>query len=93
LREQGLVEIRPGVHGRQVCLTPAGRDCAYRHVAACKAAEADATRDLSPLEARLLKALLKRLIRNTADGVPESWQQQNYWQENNLWRSELEPSP
>lgn len=93
LARQGLVEVRPGPGGRKVSFTSAGRECANRQVAACRAAEADATRSLSPVEARLLKALLNRLIQDTADGVPESWHREHYWLETNLWQPRLEPSP
>ena len=41
-------------------------------MAAGKSAEADAGRELDEQEARLLKVLLKRVIRNTGAGLPDS---------------------
>ena len=70
-----------------VSFTAEGRLFAIRHIAACKAAEADATEALSPHEARLLKSLLRRVVANTEKRVPDVWRRQKYWLDNNMWGS------
>ena len=71
--------------GERVRFTEAGRRYAIELMAAGKAAEGDAERELDYNEARLLKLLLKRVIRATGQTLPDQWRKENFWRENNVW--------
>lgn len=87
LAERGLVHLELGVDDAQIVhFTPEGRAYAFEILACCKAAEGDAESDLDYREAQVLKLLLKRIIRSTANGLPEHWRKENFWRENNIWR-------
>lgn len=91
LAERGLVRLEQGDGGAQlVHFTPEGRAYAMELLACCKAAEGDAERELDYREAQVLKLLLKRVIRSTANGLPEHWRKENFWRENNIWREEAQ---
>jgi 3-hydroxy-9,10-secoandrosta-1,3,5(10)-triene-9,17-dione monooxygenase reductase component len=71
LTAAGFADLRGGYdpHAR-VVLTESGRRAAIELVAAAKAAEADAERNLGLAEARLLKRALRTIIRETHPGLP-----------------------
>lgn len=85
LAMQGLIELRDGEEDPHVHFTAAGRKSAIEHMAVGKAAEEDATQDLDPDEARLLKVLLNRVIRNTHVNLPDFLGKEKFWRENNIW--------
>ncbi len=82
---QGLIELRAGEAGAQVCFTPAGRQSALENMAMGKAAEEDALQGLDANEARLLKVLLGRVIRNTRGALPDALGKDKFWRQNNIW--------
>lgn len=82
---QGLITLQAGVEGTQVYFTAAGRQSALENMAMSKAAEEDAMQGLDANEARLLKVLLGRVIRNTRSGMPDFLGKDKFWRENNVW--------
>lgn len=82
---QGLIELRDGEEGVHAHFTAEGRNSAIEHMAVGKAAEEDAMHDLDPQEARLLKVLLNRVIRNTRVNLPDALGKEKFWRENNIW--------
>lgn len=82
---KGLIELRDTEEGELAFFTDEGRECAIKHMAVGKAAEADAMSSLDHHEARLLKTLLQRIIRNTSGGLPDFWHKDKFWRDNNLW--------
>ncbi|CAE6754666.1 p-hydroxyphenylacetate 3-hydroxylase, reductase component [Paraburkholderia domus] len=85
LAMQGLIELRDGEENVHAHFTAAGRNSAIEHMAVGKAAEEDAMQDLDPQEARLLKVLLNRVIRNTRVNLPHALGKEKFWRENNIW--------
>lgn len=89
----GLVAI-DDVEGRaEVRFTTEGRNYAIELLAFGKSAEGDAERELDYREAQVLKLLLKRVIRSTANGLPEHWRKEHFWRENNIWRESATAAP
>ncbi len=74
LAARGFVDYdkRAGEHG-EVRLTEQGRQTIIELVAASKAVEEDALRQIDYSESHMLKHLLKRVIRNTARDMPALW--------------------
>ncbi len=82
---QGLITLQAGGEGAQVYFTAAGRQSAFENMAMGKAAEEDAMQGLDANEARLLKVLLGRVIRNTRSALPDGLGKDQFWRENNIW--------
>lgn len=71
LAGMGLVDLRGGHDpGARARLSERGRSVVIELVAAAKAGEAHAMRNLGPGETQLLKDILRRLIRDTDPGAP-----------------------
>jgi hypothetical protein len=79
-----MVAIRPSSDGRRVRLTDAGRRRGIQLLAADRSTEADSERGLDEGEARLLKMLLKRVIREIDCNRPDVGRKENVWRENNI---------
>jgi 3-hydroxy-9,10-secoandrosta-1,3,5(10)-triene-9,17-dione monooxygenase reductase component len=74
LGARGFVDYDPRAgDGSEVRLTERGRTTIIELVAASKALEEDALRQIDYSEAHILKHLLKRVIRNTARDMPALW--------------------
>jgi 3-hydroxy-9,10-secoandrosta-1,3,5(10)-triene-9,17-dione monooxygenase reductase component len=77
--------VQPGAHpsaqpntqpngaSPRIAISDAGRQVMLEMAAVSKAAEEDALQQIDYSETHLLRNLLKRLIRNTAQGVPALW--------------------
>lgn len=72
LAAAGLTERREQDRGVRVSLTEAGRRALIELVAAAKAAEAHAERNLGTAEIRMLKRALRAIVRATDPGSPPS---------------------
>ncbi len=55
------------------CLTPAGRDCALRLIAAAKAFESQVVDRFGYADSAALRTLLRRLVTLTDPGLPDMW--------------------
>ncbi|MBC7940506.1 MAG: flavin reductase family protein, partial [Chitinophagaceae bacterium] len=77
LAQRGLVQRSPATTDTslRVGISESGRRVMLEMAAVSKAAEEDALQQIDYSEAHLLRNLLKRLIRNTAQGVPALWPQ------------------
>lgn len=75
LVRRALVLSKPAADGATPCISmsDSGRRVMLELAAVSKAAEEDALQQIDYSEAHLLRNLLKRLIRNTAQGVPKLW--------------------
>ena len=75
LVRRALVQSKPAADGATPCISmsDSGRRVMLELAAVSKAAEEDALQQIDYSEAHLLRNLLKRLIRNTAHGVPKLW--------------------
>lgn len=89
LVEQGLVTLDPGEEAeRLVRFTDEGRSFAIELLAFSKSAQSHAERELDYREAQVLKLLLNRVIRSTANELPDHWRKEHFWRESNIWRDE-----
>ena len=75
LARRALVQHGAPANGAssRIAISAAGRQVMLEMAAVSKAAEEDALQQIDYSETHLLRNLLKRLIRNTAQGVPALW--------------------
>jgi 3-hydroxy-9,10-secoandrosta-1,3,5(10)-triene-9,17-dione monooxygenase reductase component len=79
LAAAGFVKLHGAYYpGVPVSLTDKGHQAVIELVAAAKAAESDAERNLGYGETRLLKQWLRQIIDDSDPGPPASWRRDNY---------------